>query len=416
MKLLFLSIFSLFHLETVMAQTDKISWEQGVIEAAGANAELNAAKSSLQSAQHLVKVSRSAFLPSITANAGYQYDSSNAPRNYSATINATENLFSGFSDSATMDRAKYASFSSEANLTSAKAKISFDLKSSFIGLLYSQKNILLAEDIIKRRTANLKLVQLRFESGRENIGSLNLSKAYLAQAKYDHLQAVHSLEIYQADLARVLGRDNYLELEVVGSVPTQAPPYENNRKINYRELVKEAPDYKNAFFSEQSAKASIEISKSNFYPELNLNQSVGRSGREYSSPSNVWSVGATLSFPLFNGGKDYYSTKSANEDYRASALNRKHTEESGITQLKTAYTRYIEAVVKLEVDDAFVLAASSRERIAKAQYNNGLITFTDWDTIENDLINRQKSLLQSQRERVVAEATWEQVQGRGVIP
>ena len=122
------------------------------------------------------------------------------------------------------------------------------------------------------------------------------------------------------------------------------------------------------------------------------------------------------SFPFFNGGNDYYTLKSVTEDYRASVKSTKNIEDTSVTNLKQAYTSYVEAAMKLEVDQAFLLAANSRERIAKAQYNNGLISFIDWDTIENDLILRQKTLLQSERERVIAEASWEQAQGRGVIP
>jgi outer membrane protein TolC len=395
---------------------EKVSWEASVAEATNANAELQAAKSSLQSSQYQVNVARSGFLPSVTANAGYNYDSTGQPKNYSANITATENLFSGFSDSAKMDRARLNVSSSEANLTSIKAKISFDLKSAYMGLLYAQKYIALTEDIIKRREANVRLVQLRFESGRENIGSLNLSKAYLAQAKFDHLQALNSLDVSQADLARVLGRDDYSTLEVSGEVPMTKPPYESNRQISYKDIIPELPDYKKAYFGEQSAKANIDLTKSSFFPSLNLTQTAGKTGREHNESNDTWSIGASLTFPLFSGGKDYYTYKGAAEDYRASALARKGIEESSVTKLKDIYTKYIEAVSKLEVDNAFSLAASSRERIGTAQYNNGLITFTDWDTIENDLIIRQKTLLQSQRDRVIAEAAWEQVQGKGVIP
>ncbi len=395
---------------------EKVSWEASVAEATNANTELQAAKSSLQSSQYQVNVARSGFLPSVTANAGYNYDSTGQPKNYSANITATENLFSGFSDSAKMDRARLNVSSSEANLTSIKAKISFDLKSAYIGLLYAQKYIALTEDIIKRREANVRLVQLRFESGRENIGSLNLSKAYLAQAKFDHLQALNSLDVSQADLARVLGRDDYSTLEVSGEVPMTKPPYESNRQISYKDIIPELPDYKKAYFDEQSAKANIDLTKSSFFPSLNLTQTAGKTGREHNESNDTWSIGASLTFPLFSGGKDYYTYKGAAEDYRASALARKGIEESSVTKLKDIYTKYIEAVSKLEVDNAFSLAASSRERIGTAQYNNGLITFTDWDTIENDLIVRQKTLLQSQRDRVIAEAAWEQVQGKGVIP
>lgn len=397
---------------------EKITWERGVQKASNANSELKSAQSSLQSARYQVSGARSGFLPIVTAKGEYTFDSSeaSADKSYSASVIATENLFNGFSDQGKLDRAKYSSTSVEANFESTKAKVSYDLKNAFSGLLYSQKYIALTEDIIKRREANLKLVQLRFESGRENIGSLNLSKAYLAQAKYDHLQAKNSLDVFQAELARVLGVEDHEELFVEGEVPLTQPPYEDNRQINFKNLVKDVPDYRKALAQELVSKQDIVLSKSNFYPSLNLTQTVARTGKDSGPTNNSWAIGANLIFPLFNGGKDYYATKSSTEEYRASVHNTKNTFDLNQTKLKDAYTKYVEAAAKLEVDGAFVTAAASRERIAKAQYNNGLISFTDWDTIENDLINRQKTLLQSQKERVTAEAAWEQAQGKGVIP
>ncbi|MDO9182712.1 MAG: TolC family protein [Bacteriovorax sp.] len=417
MKLILMGLCSLVLFSTFgTCSAEVLTWQKSIREASDVNSELSAAKSLLQSSQYQVKVSRSGFFPQVSATAGYSYDSTDAPKYYSASINASENLFSGFADTIKVNQAKYASSSSDVNLQVTKAKISFDLKSAYMGLDYSQKYIKLTEDIIKRREANLKLVQLRFESGRENIGSLNLSKAYLAQSKFDNLQARNSLDIYKSQLGRVLGRDDFDSIEVEGNVPTQIPPFESIQQLDFKNLVKNIPDYKKAFFNEQIALGAIDLSNSSFYPTLGLTQSVGRSGRESNSPNNTWAVGAAVTFPLFSGGKDYYSYKSITEDYRASAMTRKNTEEAGITKLKQAYTTYIEAVMKLEVDKAFEVASSSRERIAKAQYNNGLITFIDWDTIENDLIIRQKTLLQSYKDRVIAEASWEQAEGKGVIP
>ena len=47
---------------------------------------------------------------------------------------------------------------------------------------------------------------------------------------------------------------------------------------------------------------------------------------------------------------------------------------------------------------------------------SGLISFQDWDTIENDLISNQKTILVNLRDAIAAEAAWEQAQGKGYIP
>jgi outer membrane protein TolC len=396
-----------------------LDWSQGLQEVSQNNAEILSAKNSLQSSLYLQQSAKSGYLPKISANAGTNYTNSSATavtvatvKTNSVAVTATENLFAGFSDSAKIDQALYAKEGAEANLQSVIAKVSFDYKSSFMNLLFAQKYILLTNDIINRRQANLKLVQLRFESGRENIGSLHLSKAYLAQAKYDHLVASNALGIAQSQLAKVLGRENREGIDIVGVVPVTIP---EESKLNFNDLTFSTPEYKKALSEERISLTTIESSKSNFYPALNLSQNISRSSRDSGPWGNYWGIGAELSFPLFSGGKDYYSYKSSTELYRSSVMNKKNIQDSGIVKLKDAYAKFNEAIAKLEVDQAFVEAGNSRERIAKEKYNNGLLTFDEWDIIENDLIGRQKSLVQSERDRVVAEASWEQVQGKGVL-
>lgn len=391
-------------------------WSEGLKEVSQFNSEIIFAKNLLLSSQYQEKAAKSGFLPKVSASAGTNYGTSsvnvNAVKTNTLFLGATENLFSGYADSSKLNQAQYTREGLEASLKSALAKASFDYKAAFMNLLYAQKYILLAQDIIKRREANLRLVQLRFESGRENIGSLYLSKAYLAQAKYDHLIATNALGVAQSQLAKVLGRSEYEGLEVQGSVPVTNPHAEN---LNFKDLVFTTPEYQKAFTEEKVSLAAIDSANSNFYPSLNLLQNIGRTNRDSGAWTNTWSIGAELSFPLFDGGKDYYSAKSSHELYRASVVSKRNVQDSGVVKLKDAYAKYIEAIAKLEVDQAFVEAGSSRERIAKEKYNNGLLTFDEWDIIENDLIARQKTLLQTERDRVVAEALWEQFQGKGVL-
>jgi outer membrane protein TolC len=387
-----------------------IEWSEGITEIANNNAELLAAKKNLESSQYLETAAYSGFLPKVSAGAGTNH--SNTAKTNSLSVNATENLFSGFLDSSKINEAKLTTIGTQENLKSIIAKVSYDYKSAFMSLIYAQKYIILTNDIIKRREANLRLVELRFESGRENIGSLHLSKAYLAQAKYDHLIATNALSVAQANLAKVLGRSSYEDLSVTGIVPVKNL---NNIKLNFLDLAVITPEYKKAVTDEKIAMSFLDIVNANFYPSLNLTGNGTRANRDGGAWSNTWSVGADITFPLFNGGKDYFTSKSSHELYRSAVFFKRNIQENGIVKLKDAYARYLESISKLEVDQAFVEAGNSRERIAKEKYNNGLLTFDEWDIIENDLINRQKSLLQSERDRVVAEANWEQVQGMGVL-
>jgi outer membrane protein TolC len=390
-------------------------WEAGVEEAAAVNPELRAARADLEAAGHSARAVHSGNLPRLSGGAGYSDSSGSAAANgatYSTSLSLSQNLFSGFQDSARIEQGKAALAVAEANLAAAKARLSQELKSAFAGLQFAQDNVTLTGKIVQRLEENLRLVELRFEGGRENKGSLLLTRATLSQARYENLQARQALASAQAQLARVLGRAEPAGLQVIGGVPVTPPP----EAPDFAQLVPRIPELMQARAQERSAAADVTLARSGFYPSVDLTGSMAREGENWAPDEDRRTLGLNLSIPLFSGGRDYYSTKSAAATLEAVSSNRDDVERQLLVRLKQTHAGYVESVQKLEVDRAFLEAAVLRAEIARSRYNNGLMSFEDWDRIENDLIQRQKAFLQSQRDRVTAEAAWEQAQGKGVIP
>ncbi|MGE5241167.1 MAG: TolC family protein, partial [Bacteroidota bacterium] len=256
------------------------------------------------------------------------------------------------------------------------------------------------------------LVELRFEGGWENKGSLLLSKASLSQAELDHLQAQHAAQVAQEQLANVLGENRAEDIQITGDIPLAEPA----QTLDLQQVAQQTPDHRQAIGQEQAASAGVTLARSPLYPSLNLTGSTGRQGNNWIPDNDSHSVGVSLSIPLYSGGRDYYGTKSAVSNLSAATYNRERVDQQLITRLRQAYTAYVEAVQRLKVNQAFVDAATTRAEIARNKYDNGLLSFENWDIIENDLISRQTALVQSQRDRITAEAAWEQAQGKGVIP
>ncbi len=400
------------------APSTVMTWETCVQEAATNNPELRAARANLKAAGFTAEGAYSGYLPQLSAGAAYTDTSGSAASTttsdttYSTSVSLSQNLFAGFQDRAKIAQGAANRDATAASLAAAKAKLSQDLKSAFVGLKYAQENVTLTEDIMQRQKENLRLVELRFESGNENKGSYLLTKASLAQARYDNLQAQQDLVSAQAQLDRVLGRGETEGLEVRGDIPLTEP----GKAPDFRQLAREVPDYQQAAAQQKSAAAGVTLARSGLYPSLNLSGSVGRVGDNWAPDESRRSVGLNLNIPLYSGGKDYYATKSAVSSLEAAASNTDSAEHQLLVKLKQAYASYVESAEKLKVDQAFLDAAMTRAEIARSQYNNGLISFSDWNLIENDLIQRQKSYVQSRRDRVVAEAAWEQALGKGVIP
>jgi outer membrane protein TolC len=400
-----------------------VSWAESLVLTRANNANLKSAEATLRATENQEGVARAGFLPTVngslgatrTGTAGAIDAGTGVGNQYTATLKGEENLFSGLYDRANYSRAKANTRAAEATYQIAKAQVSFDLKSAYEGLHYAQDVRALALDIVKRRESNLNLVQLRFQSGRENKGSVLLSKAYLAEAKYESLQADNDASIARAALARVIGLDETDEtLTASEEVPTSAPP---SGAPDFRKIATLTPDHVQASAEEDASAAAVAVARSGFFPSLGVSGTYGRKDDEFFPRApDRWTLGVSLTIPIFSGLKDYYATKGASATYASATGNRVNIDRGLLVKLRQAFHGYVEAVAKAQVDASFRDAALLRAEIARTQYNNGLVTFNDWDLIENDLIARQKAYLQSTRDRVTAEAAWEQARGTGVIP
>jgi outer membrane protein len=377
------------------------------------NADLRNARANLIAAEQRARAAYSGYLPQLSGTLSYADSTipAETTETYSAGVRASQNLFSGFQDQARVEQGAANVESAQSTLVLAKAQLSRDLKFAYAGLLYAQDNVALTESIQRRLEENLRLVELRFESGRENRGSFLFTRAQVAQARFENLQARQAVGSAQTQLARALGQrvDSF---RVAGAAPVAEPP----PIADFAALARGTPEHRDALAREKSAAADVRLARAGFYPRIDVGGSVGRSGESWYPDAERNTVTASISIPLYSGGSDQYGTRAALASLDATRADRESVEQQALVRLRQNYAAYVESVEKLRVDRDFLEAAETRAGIARARYQNGLISFEEWDRIENDLIQRQKFYLASQRDRVNAEAAWEFAQGVGVIP
>ncbi|MBL7557064.1 MAG: TolC family protein [Bdellovibrionaceae bacterium] len=397
-----------------------IDWQTGLTLIQQNNPEWLAANQTLESTRALEDSARSGFLPklsgSISSSQSYgEITSNSSKRSESVALNLSQNLFSGFADLARYSEAKQNTRIAEMTWKQSKAKISYDYKSAYAGVVYAQEYVTLTQKILDRRKENLNIVQLRFNSGRENKGSVLLSEAYYQQAVYDSIQAGLQLDVAQNTLAQVLGLSLMDDkLVVVQDIPMTE--LAESSAIDFKKLGTLTLDYQKAMAQADAAKFTHDQNKAAYYPSLDLTGSIGKSDSVFPPENDRWSVGVSLTIPIFSGGRDYANELSARYRRVAAEVNRTTVSFQMIVKLKQAYSQFRLAIEKVKVDEKFKQAAQMRSEIAKKKYNNGLMSFDDWDVVENDLIQREKNSLTSSRDRVVGSANWDQAQGIGLWP
>jgi outer membrane protein len=410
-----LSLFFVLMVFSLQSQALTLTWKEAVDLAQKNSLELQASLESYRSAEELETGIYSGFLPHISASAsGTQGGSPSGPitNTYTAQLTATQNLFSGFSDLNNYWLRKTSTQQALATLNSVKSRLSQELKEAYASVYYQQDYRKLLVDIVKRRKENYRNVKLQYDVGRENQGSLLLSESYVESAEYDQMTAEHGQEILIENLRRVLGLASTEPIEITDNIPKEEL---KDLKPDFQALAQKFPDVLSAQYAEQSSLYNLRITRAGFLPSLDLSGSYGYSDTKFFPSNDRWSVGLTLSIPLFDGFKTYASSSSGSATYKANKLTSQNLVMLTEKNIKRAFYDYVEAIQKEKIDLGFSKAAILRAEVARNKYKNGFITFEDWDIVETDLIAKQTANLASERNRIVKQSLWEQAQGIGVF-
>ena len=431
------SLAGVLFLLTPRAHGEAITWTECVREAALNNPGIAAATREIARSDAVRKGAYSTFIPQLSLSGGISRAKdeqvvstsggstvvanpafgesafwTNYADSYTAQLELQQTLFDGFATRGNVTKARAETAVAVAKLLTQKAGASYELKSAFAQLLYAQELLKILGDIIDQRERNLRMVELKYENGRENKGALLLSKAQLSQARLDRTQAGRLLRVSRIQLATVMGRSSYGDFEARGKLATALP----GREPDYRRLALKTPASFQQAASTEAAKAGITIAQSDFYPQINAFANLNSQGvTGFDSPEN-WAIGINGSLAVFDGTRTYFNVRAARQTHEASLFTLRQTVDDAARRLAERHRTFADSVDQIAVGAELYAASSLRAQIAEAQYRNGLVSFQDFDTITNDKINRQKQDLMNRRDAVLAEAAWEQAQGIGAIP
>jgi NodT family efflux transporter outer membrane factor (OMF) lipoprotein len=165
-------------------------------------------------------------------------------------------------------------------------------------------------------------------------------------------------------------------------------------------LLERRPDVAAAEETMRQANAEIGVEFAGYFPAVSLSGLIGYSGNPFATefgPSNpVWSFGASLAQPLFNGGLTTAQVEAARQTYRADVATYRETVLTAIQQVEDALAgiRILSREVKVQAED--VRISRQATQITLNEYKAGTQAFTAVVTAETQQLSAEESLLSTQ--------------------
>ena len=331
--------------------------------------------------------------------------------NLSLDLVGNQSLFNGFGTTGSFIKARKDLDAANFQYVVTSATVRNALKLAYVDVLKWNRLWKVNQGILERRKQNAEMVRLRYEAGRENLGSALRAEALAAQAAFDVQAAERSINSQTIRLARESGGEFVLPVMIKNSLE-QLVPLGIVMEPDYGEIADNLPQVQRLIKVAEAAKANVVAAQSAVWPQVDGTMDYGDSGSRVSNLKSEHSWGLNVIVPFFNGGKNVNAIRKAKADYDVARTLAISARDEAVAQLAEAWVKYANAIDNIAVRKKFLEASQKRAEIVRAEYASGLMSFQDFDTAEQEQNNSENDYVQGLADVLNAQANWELVRGK----
>ncbi|OGR67618.1 MAG: hypothetical protein A2081_00720 [Elusimicrobia bacterium GWC2_61_19] len=387
-RLLFLPLVLLLSVPALAQQGLTLTWEDARRLALENNPSVRAARASMEQADYNYLAGLNSYLPqvsvshSVTRSGG---DASSASNRWGASVSASQDLLNLRTVSA-VKSARISREKAEADYLAASAAARQALAGAFADLLFAQKRVEVQKKIYGIRLENAKLIRLKYESGMESKGNALYTEALADNAEVSVKKAERQLASAQRSLLEAIGLEGTGGVKAAGDIGV---PDFTMAEAEVDAALERSPIIVGAKKTLEAAKERTSSARYYAYPSLKASGAYGWSGDGEFPRDKSWSMGLSLSVPLFSGGPTYYfnnlsaykkALAAAEEDYRAARI-------SLAASLRSGYDDYLSAAETAKAAVSLLTANQERYKEAQIKYMAGNISFIDLENVEQNFVD-----------------------------
>jgi outer membrane protein TolC len=370
-----------------------------------------------------------AFLPTVSANSsasdffsegasridpitGQLLSGNTTNRSVNTSLSASVDLFTGFRRGAQLKAARAGQAEADASLVDARFQQALGTTNQFFDALAAAQLVTVREASVRRAEEQLKVSVAKLRAGSATRSDSLRSLVTLGNTQLDLIQARTDLATAEANLGRLIGEVGRVQaaddsaFHVVGAeVDTSALRAEAEAR---------SPRIQRAAASANAARASLQASRSAYWPSLTLGANTGWNASRSNDYTflNQRQLSLQLRWELFNGfdRELTIAQRVASADVaEATAADERRAVEAELT---ARLAELDAARSKIGITQTSVAAATEDLRVQQERYRLGVSTIVDVLTSQEALNQAEVDVVTARFDYLRARARHEALIGR----
>jgi len=368
------------------------------------NQSLRAAVDRFQEARDVLRASRSALFPLVTASASTtrQRQSVNralhgatSPTYYSDFILAGDVSYevdAWGSVRHSVEASRALAQASAADLETVRLSLHAELALDYLTLrgLDAQKQLF--DTNVDAFQKALDLTQSRFQGGLASREDVDLAATQLEQTRAQDIDITSARDQFEHAVAVLIGQPASTFSLAPAQLPAAPPVPETGLPS---ELLERRPDIAESERRVAAANEQIGIARAAYFPTITLGLLGGFESGQFPSwltgPSGLWSIGASAAETVFDAGRRHAISDQAKASYDEMVANYQQTVLTAFQQVEDALSdlRVLEEEAKTQ--DAAVAAANRALEQTTNRYKGGLDTYLTVITAQNAALTNERT-------------------------
>jgi multidrug efflux system outer membrane protein len=385
-------------------------------QAVQANQQLKAAVARVDQARATARVARSQLMPSLSLDPSFSREgySPNANPSYG---NITANTFSTPLDLSyevdlwgrirrLFQGARADAQASLADYYNVLLTLQSDVAQNYFALRSLDAEIATVNGTIALRHEQVRLVRSRLEGG---IGSeLDVAQAEteLASTEAEAASLAHNRDELENAIAILVGENpSSFKLAAVDDPNWNPQPPEIPAGLP-SDLLERRPDVAQAERQLASANAKIGVAKAAFFPVLTLTGSAGYLSGDLSSlftwDSRTWSIGPSLSLPIFTGGRNLANYRYSQAAFQESLALYRQQVLAAFGDVENSLSGIYHFAVQAEAQQRAVTSARRATELATDRYRSGIVAYIEVVDASRDTLTAERGNAELAGQRLIA--------------